>query len=69
MAGEGVFEMTVTVDLLESLRTVDLVAGFSAVIADKDGRTAYWALTHPPGKADFHHRDCFDLQLEARSAA
>jgi hypothetical protein len=68
-AGEGIFEMTVTVDLPESLRTVDLAAGFSAVIADKDGRTAYWALAHPPGKADFHHKDCFALQLEARSAA
>jgi len=69
MAGEGVFEMTVTVDLPESLRTVDIMAGFSAVIADKGGRTTYWALAHPPGKADFHHKDCFALQLEARSAA
>jgi hypothetical protein len=51
------------------LRTVDVMAGLSAVIADKDGRTAYWALAHPPGKADFHHKDCFALQLEARSAA
>jgi len=68
-AGEGIFEMTVTVDLPESLRTVDVMGGFSAVIADKNGRTAYWALAHPPGKADFHHKDCFALQLEARSAA
>ena len=68
-AGESLFEMTVTVDLPESLRTVDVMAGFSAVIADKHGRTAYWALAHPPGKADFHHKDCFALQLEARSAA
>ena len=68
-AGEGMFEMTVTLDLPESLRTLDLVAGFSAVIADRHGRTAYWALAHPPGKADFHHKDCFALQLEARSAA
>ncbi len=69
MAGEGIFEITVTVDLPESLRTVDVMAGLSAVIADTDGRTAYWALAHPPGKADFHHKDCFALQLEARSAA
>lgn len=68
-AGAGIFEMTVTMDLPESLRTVDVMAGLSAVIADKDGRTAYWALAHPPGKADFHHKDCFALQLEARSAA
>ena len=69
MAGEGIFEMTVTVDLPESMRMVDVMAGFSAVIADKGGRIAYWALAHPPGKADFHHKDCFALQLEARSAA
>ena len=68
-AGEGIFDMTITMDLPESLRTVDVMAGFSAVIADKDGRIAYWALAHPPGKADFHHKDCFALQLEARSAA
>jgi hypothetical protein len=69
MAGEGMFEMTVTLDVPESLRTVDVMAGLSAVIADKQGRTAYWALAHPPGKADFHHKDCFALQLKARSAA
>lgn len=68
-AGEGMFEMTVIVDSPESLRTVDVVAGLSAVIADKQGRTAYWALAHPPGKADFHHKDCFALQLKARGAA
>ena len=68
-AGEGIFEMTVKVDLPESLRMVDVMAGFSAVIADNGGRIAYWALAHPPGKADFHHKDCFALQLEARSAA
>jgi hypothetical protein len=68
-AGEGIFEMGVTVDLPESLRSVDVMAGLSAVIADRHGRTAYWALAHPPGKADFHHKDCFALQLKARSAA
>lgn len=68
-AGKGICEMTVTVALPGFLRAVDVMAGFSAVVADKDGRTAYWALAHPPGKADFHHKDCFALQLEARSAA
>jgi hypothetical protein len=37
--------------------------GLSAVIEDADGRLSYWALTHPPGKADFHHPDCFALEL------
>lgn len=37
--------------------------GLSAVIEGKDGAKAYWAVAHPPGKADFHHRDCFALDL------
>lgn len=35
----------------------------SAVIEAKDGTKSYWALAHPPGKPDFHHRDCFALTL------
>lgn len=35
----------------------------SAVIEDTQGRISYWALTHPPGKPDFHHRDGFALVL------
>ena len=37
--------------------------GLSAVLEDTDGRKSYWALAHPPGKADFHHADCFALEL------
>jgi hypothetical protein len=33
--------------------------GLSALIEDKNGDKSYWALAHPPGKADFHHSDCF----------
>ncbi len=33
--------------------------GLSALIEDTNGRKSHWALTHPPGKADFHHADCF----------
>ena len=39
--------------------------GFSAVIEERDGTMSYWALAHPPGKPDFHHRDCFALELPA----
>jgi len=31
--------------------------GLSAVIEDANGGMSYWALTHPPGKPDFHHAD------------
>ena len=37
--------------------------GLSAVIESRDGTVSYWALAHPPGKPDFHHRDCFALTL------
>jgi hypothetical protein len=33
--------------------------GLSALIEETSGRRSYWALAHPPGKADFHHSDCF----------
>jgi hypothetical protein len=39
----------------------------SAVIEEQGGRLSYWALAHPPGKPDFHHADCFQLELPAAS--
>ncbi len=36
----------------------------SAVVEDHDGQLSYWALAHPPGKPDFHHRDGFVLSLQ-----
>ena len=37
--------------------------GLAAVIEEANGRKSYWALAHPPGKADFHHSDCFTHEL------
>ncbi len=37
--------------------------GLSAVIEEAGGGLSYWALAHPPGKPDFHHSDCFALEL------
>ncbi len=37
--------------------------GLSAVIEEANGHKSYWALAHPPGKPDFHHADCFALEL------
>lgn len=37
--------------------------GLSAVIEEAGGGISYWALAHPPGEADFHHSDCFALEL------
>jgi hypothetical protein len=40
-----------------------LRVGLSAVIEEISGRRSYWALAHPPGKADFHHSDSFALEV------
>jgi len=37
--------------------------GLAAVIEETNGRRSYWALTHPPGKPDFHHADGFALEV------
>jgi hypothetical protein len=37
--------------------------GLSAVIQEKNGGISYWALRHPRGKPDFHHRRAFALEL------
>ncbi|MBA2921233.1 hypothetical protein GON01_16195 [Sphingomonas sp. MAH-20] len=45
-----------------------LSLGLSAVIEEKDGTKSYWALRHPPGdRPDFHHPDCFALELPPAS--
>lgn len=38
--------------------------GLSAVVEYTQGSLHYWALRHPPGKPDFHHRDAFALTLD-----
>jgi hypothetical protein len=37
--------------------------GLSAVIEEASGNQSYWALAHPPGKPDFHHPDCYVLEV------
>jgi hypothetical protein len=39
--------------------------GLSAVIEEAGGDKSYWALAHPPGRADFHHPDGFACELPA----
>lgn len=41
-----------------------LLIGLSSVVEEESGALSYWALRHPPGKPDFHHRDAFAMQLE-----
>ncbi len=62
------FELRVLLDVtqLADLALADAWRlGLSAVIEDAAGAISYWALAHPPGKADFHHADGFALDLPA----
>ena len=43
--------------------TSALAAALAAVVEEDDGRLSYWALHHPPGRADFHHAEAFVLRL------
>jgi len=66
---EGVIEVIVTMQLIEDWQLPALQIGASMVVSEEQDNISYWAIAHPPGKPDFHHRDCFALHLEARSAA
>jgi hypothetical protein len=45
------------------LRGKKALVALAAVVEAGDGSLSYWALRHPPGKPDFHHRDAFVLAL------
>jgi hypothetical protein len=45
-----------------------LLIGLAAVIEEESGIKSYWALAHPPGAPDFHHEDCFAVELPAANA-
>ena len=62
----GRYELAVALDLEPALGLpADLPwqLGLTAVIETRDGNTSWWAAAHPPGEPDFHHRDCFALEL------
>ncbi len=42
--------------------------GLSAIVEDRSGAIAYWALAHEPGKPDFHHSDARTLALTAEAS-
>lgn len=42
----------------------DCRLALTAVVELADGSHRYWALRHPPGRPDFHHRDGFALVLK-----
>ena len=42
-----------------------LSVSFSVVAEETDGTKSFWAVTHPSGEPEFHHRDCFSVNLSA----
>lgn len=59
--GPGWLELTALADVGDG----PVRLGLSAVIEAADGRRSYWALRHPPEKPDFHHPDCFAVEIPA----
>jgi hypothetical protein len=62
---DGSFELVADVELPDD---GPWRLGLSAVIEGADVVT-YWALAHPPGRPDFHHADCFALELPPTGTA
>lgn len=61
---EGVLALSVTLPMA-ALPSGDgaLRLSLTAVLEGRDGALSYWALAHPAGHPDFHHRDGFVLAL------
>jgi hypothetical protein len=47
----------------EEIKGRELRLAMTAIMKNEQGRLSYWALAHPPGRPDFHHRDGFALAL------
>ncbi len=63
----GKLALDATIDLArlsDSYAEAALAIGLSAVVEAADGSLSYWALSHPPGKPDFHHSDSFGLSIQ-----
>lgn len=65
-AGSLDLDVTLRLDALPA-RTVRV--GLSAVVEDRDGALAWWALRHAAGPPDFHDPESFTLRLEAPGVA
>lgn len=64
---DNVFGLQALIDLasLQALTQSEFwQVGLSAVIEETNGQKSYWACAHPPVKPDFHHADCFCVNLD-----
>jgi len=63
-------QVTLKLDELSGLpRDVRWRLGLAAITEDTRGGKSYWALAHPPGKPDFHHFDCFALEISPQQGS
>lgn len=62
---ESHFALNAEFDLPDGLRQGPLILGIAAIVEESNGSKSCWALNHPSGKPDFHHKDCFALQVDA----
>jgi hypothetical protein len=68
LASDGRFSLFAEFDSSAFPRGPARIA-LTAVIEETDGAKSYWALNHPLGEPDFHHPDCFALELPAPEQA
>lgn len=49
--------------LVNDMADKDWQLGLSAVIEEANGRMSYWALSHAPGKPDFHNSETWTAEV------
>ncbi|MEA3038451.1 MAG: hypothetical protein QOE79_964 [Sphingomonadales bacterium] len=63
-SGRDEDEFMLRADLaIDALPRRPLRVGINVILEEEWGRRSYWALSHPRGEPDFHHPDCFALEL------
>jgi hypothetical protein len=68
--GPALIQLRASLDLGTLLSpAVPWELNLTAVIEDRAGNLSYWALAHPSDAPDFHHPDCFVLELPPPAAA
>jgi hypothetical protein len=67
--GELALEAAVELEPLGVASAGALRLALTAVVETADGRIAYWALAHAPGKPDFHHEAGFVARVAPGASA
>jgi hypothetical protein len=65
--GDDYFALEAIVELPNISDWLDVTMALSAVVEEMNGTKSYWALAHPDGVPDFHHKNGFTLEVLVRS--